>query len=53
MGFPQLTGPQGGEITQLVLDHGKLKPPDIYRLLQESIPDSCKAFVSFPTILGH
>lgn len=52
-GIPQMTGHQGGEIVQLVLDHGKLKPPDIYRLLQESTPDSCESFVLFPTVLGH
>ncbi|KAF9792413.1 hypothetical protein BJ322DRAFT_998384 [Thelephora terrestris] len=32
-------GALGGAVVQLVLDHGKLKPPDIYRLLQESTPD--------------
>ena len=47
MGFPRLNGLQGGEIVQLVLGHGKLKPPDIYRLLQESTPNLCKQFTSF------
>ena len=36
---------QGGEIIRLVLDHGKLKPPDIYRLLQEPTPDLRKPFL--------
>ena len=53
MGFPRLNGRQGGDIVQLVLDNGKLKPPDIYRLLQESTPNLCERFVSFPTSLCH
>jgi DNA-directed RNA polymerase III subunit RPC3 len=48
-GLPPIEWPKGGEIVQLVLDHGKLKPPDIYRLLQESTPNLCEPFVLFPT----
>lgn len=35
---------KGGEIVQLVLDHGKLKSPDIYRLLQGNTPNLRKLF---------
>lgn len=53
MDFPRLNGLQGGEIVQLVLGHGKLKPPDIYRLLQESTPNLCEPSTLFPTTLSH
>lgn len=52
VGFPPLNERQGGEIVQLVLDHGKLKPPDICRLLQESASEWCKPFVSLLFIPG-
>lgn len=36
-----------------MLDHGKLKSPDIYGLLQESTKDLCKPFVSLLVVSGH
>jgi hypothetical protein len=51
--FFLLNNRQGGEIVQLVLDNGKLKPPDIYGLLQESSSDLCKPFVPLLVVLGH
>lgn len=43
MSFPRLNGRKGGEIVQLVLDHGKLKPSDIYHLLREPTPNLCES----------
>lgn len=50
---PQLNNWQAGDIVQLVLDHGKLKPPDIYRLLQESASDLCKPFLKLLVDMGR
>jgi hypothetical protein len=51
--FFRLNGGEGGEVVQLVLHHGKLKPPDIYQLLQESTPNLREHLVSFSAFLSR